>query len=96
MHNVPKREVERRSAPRFDFPSTIEYIMDTPVLDGARKAVTIDVSNTGMKAYMFSPHPLGDQIILKAPLPIACQKATVCWINKIQDDFYMVGLKCQA
>jgi hypothetical protein len=96
LYNSFAKKNERRSAPRFDFMSTIEYSMDASEVAGVHKAVTIDISTAGIRTYMFTHHPLGERIRINTRLPIDCGSVTVSWVNKIQEDFYMVGLKCEA
>ncbi len=85
--NGPKRES------RYDFPSTIEYIVDSPAADSVCKAVTVNISPSGIAAYVFSRHPEGQKIIIKSPLPVDSRMATIRWIRKEDESFYLAGLK---
>ena len=87
---------EQRLSERYDFPSTIEYVVDSPTADRMYKAVTINVSDNGIGAYVFAPHSKGMKLIIKTPLPVQCRAATVRWIKKENDDFYLVGLQCNG
>jgi hypothetical protein len=54
--------------------------------------VIINISNSGL--CIFSPAPLnrGQEIVIKAPLPLLDERFIVRWTNKLLDDFFMVGL----
>ena len=56
------------------------------------KGVIINISNSGL--CIFSPNSLADgqEVIIKAPLPLLDERFVVCWSNKLLDDFFMVGL----
>lgn len=56
------------------------------------RGVIINISNSGL--CIFSPNSLhrGQEIIIKAPLPLMEERFVVRWSNKLLDDFFMVGL----
>ena len=84
---------EQRSHPRYDFPSTIEYVLE-PEADGAiRKGVSVNISISGLNAYVFESLPVGQKIIIKTGIPIARQPAMICWSRKRDLDFYLSGLQ---
>ncbi len=85
--NGPKRES------RYDFPSMIEYVVDSPSADTVCKAVTVNISTSGIAAYVFSPHAEGQRIFIKTDLPVDFRTATVRWIRKEDESFYLAGLK---
>ncbi len=69
--------VPTRKDPRYDFPSTIEYVLGSQADDEvARKGVTIDLSAAGLCMYMFDPLPHGQEIIIKTDPP--CRFAYSC------------------
>ena len=85
---------EKRSQARYDYPATIEYVMDSRSNEGAvQKAVTVNISAGGLAAYVFDPLREGQRIIIKTSLPVAFQAATICWIRKEDHSFYLSGLK---
>jgi hypothetical protein len=90
MHSI---ENGSKRASRCDFPSTIEYLVDSPSVEAVCRAVTVNISTSGIAAYVFSRHPEGQKIIIKTPLPIDCRVATVRWIKKEDESFYLAGLK---
>jgi len=85
---------EQRNHPRYDFPSTIEYVLE-PTTDGVvRKGVTVNMSIAGLRAYLFEALPIGQKIIIKTGIPVAHQQpANICWSKKRDFDFYLSGLK---
>jgi hypothetical protein len=85
---------EQRSHPRYDFPSTIEYILE-PQADGVvRKGVAVNMSISGLSAYVFESLPVGQKIIIKTGIPVAQhQPATIRWSRKRDLDFYLSGLQ---
>jgi len=86
---------EQRSQARFDYPSTIEYTVDGQLSDTAvQKAVTVNISRGGLAAYVFDRLEEGQNIFIKSSLPVGCQVATVCWIRREDNSFYLAGLKC--
>jgi len=86
--------LDKRVATRYDFPSTIEYVLDPPANNGVvHKAVTVNISNTGLGAYLFDQHTTGQKIIIKTILPVDYQSATICWSRKEDASFYFSGLK---
>ena len=84
----------KRNSERFDFPSTIEYLIEPPAAAEVHKAVIINISKAGIGAYVFSPHAEGQKIIIQSPLPVDCRMAAVRWIKQKDASFYLVGLEC--
>ena len=86
--------VTTRKDPRYDFPSTIEYVLGSQADDEvARKGVTIDLSAAGLCMYMFDPLPHGQEIIIKTTLPVGSRTAAICWTRKEENSLYRSGLK---
>ncbi len=84
---------EQRSHERYDFPSTIEYVLEPQTNDEVRKGVTINLSITGLSAYIFEPLPIGQKIVIKNGIPGKHQRAMICWSRQKDPDFYISGLK---
>jgi c-di-GMP-binding flagellar brake protein YcgR len=84
----------KRKNPRYDFPSTIEYVPG-PQVEGeaARTGVTIDLSAAGLCMYMFDPLPEGQQIIIRTALPVDSRTAVICWTRNEASSLYRSGLK---
>lgn len=88
-------KAEKRRDRRLDFHSTIEFILLDPRTndEAVRKAVTVNLSATGLGVDMLDPLTAGQKIIIKTGLPVDHQPATICWIRKENTDFYQAGLK---
>jgi c-di-GMP-binding flagellar brake protein YcgR len=86
--------VTTRKDTRYDFPSTIEYVLGSQADDEvARKGITIDLSTTGLCMYIFDPLPHGQKIIIKTALPVSSRTAAICWTRKEENSLYRSGLK---
>ena len=95
MPNVrmQERDDRRRKGERYDFPATIEYVLDQPNASEVLKGVVINISASGLAAYVFSPLPEGQKIIITSALPLDTRTATVLWIEKKDESFFLTGLK---
>jgi PilZ domain len=86
--------VTTRKDPRYDFPSTIEYVLGSQAGDEvAHKGVTIDLSVAGLCMYIFDPLPQGQKIIIKTALPVGSGTAAICWTRKEENSLFRSGLK---
>jgi c-di-GMP-binding flagellar brake protein YcgR len=86
--------VSTRKSPRYDFPSTIEFVLGSQADDEAtRKGVTIDLSAAGLCMYLFDPLPHGQKIMIKTALPVDSRTAAICWTKKEENSLYRSGLK---
>ncbi len=91
---------ERRKYPRDIVVTTIDYAFSESiheeVHEAAKRAVTVNVSNSGLCLYLFSPVREGQEIKLYASFfPEHCKCATVRWVKKISSDLFKVGLMCK-
>lgn len=85
---------EKRIQTRYAYPATIEYLLDSSVgAEVVHKAVTVNISASGMAAYVFDRLPEGQKVIIKSSLPVDCQAAAVCWTKKEDHRFYLSGFK---
>jgi c-di-GMP-binding flagellar brake protein YcgR len=85
---------QRRIDMRYDFPSTIEYVMGSQADDEVvHKGITINLSSTGLGMYIFDLLPNGQQITIKTTLPVDSRTATICWTTKKDESLYRSGLK---
>jgi c-di-GMP-binding flagellar brake protein YcgR len=79
---------------RYDYPSTIEYVMGAHTDEEAvHKGVAVNLSITGLGMYIFDLLPDGQQITIKTALPVDSRTAALCWIRKEDENFYRAGLK---
>jgi hypothetical protein len=85
-------DIERREHSRYDFPSQIEYVLDPDTTGKVYKGVTIEVSYSGMRLYVFSSLDQGQKLTIRTALPISSQRASVKWIEKVEEGFYKTGL----
>jgi hypothetical protein len=85
-------DIERRGHSRYDLPDQIEYVLDPDTTGKVYKGVTIEVSYSGMRLYVFSLLPRGQKLTIRSALPISSQTATVKWIEKVEEGFYKTGL----
>ena len=68
---------------RYDFPSTIEYVMGSQAEDeSVHKGITINLNSTGLGMYIFDLLPNGQLITIKTTLPVDSRTATICWTSK--------------
>ena len=83
---------EKRKQQRYDFPGMIEYVANFETSDEPLKAVTVNISKSGLCLYIFEFLNEGQEIIIKSTLPIPFQRVTARWVKEIDDSFYAVGL----
>jgi hypothetical protein len=84
---------DQRNTTRYDYPSTIEYHLEASSPGEVHKAVTINISRSGLGAYLFAPHAEGQRIRITSPLPVDCRIATVRWVRQEDRDFFLAGLR---
>jgi c-di-GMP-binding flagellar brake protein YcgR len=83
---------ERRNAARYDFPSTIEFYTVSKSGENSHKAVTINISKTGLCLYLFEPFKRNQEIKINSIVPIVSKKASIRWIRKIDEGFFKAGV----
>jgi hypothetical protein len=87
-------QTRKRRDARYDFPATIEYVKGSQTDDEVvHKAVTINLSSTGVGMYIFDLLPKGQQITIKTTLPVESRTAAICWTKRKDISFYRAGLK---
>jgi hypothetical protein len=87
-------QIRKRRDARYDFPATIEYVKGSqPEEKVVHKAVTINLSSTGVGMYIFDLLPKGQQITIKTTLPVDSRTAAICWTKRKDISFYRAGLK---
>jgi c-di-GMP-binding flagellar brake protein YcgR len=84
--------IERREHIRYDFPHRIEYALNPETSDEIFKAVTINISKTGLCLYVFDSLGEGQKMVIRSTLPVPLKTVSVRWTKKIEDNFYKVGL----
>jgi len=83
--------IEKRGEPRRLVYYTTKFDLN-PENTSHLRGVIINISNSGL--CIFSPNSLtrGQEIVIKAPLPLLDERFIVRWSNELLDDFFMVGL----
>jgi hypothetical protein len=89
--DAPSGSIEKRGEPRRLVYYTTRFGLN-PEDTSHLRGVIINISNSGL--CIFSPNSLtrGQEIVIKAPLPLMDERFVVRWSNKLLDDFFMVGL----
>lgn len=83
---------DQRKQERINVESKIEYILnhtDQVFLEGD----IVDITESGLCFQTTKELREGQEIIIKNNLPVNSQIATVVWIEKINDNYYKVGLQ---
>jgi hypothetical protein len=83
--------MERRKHTRYSYLKKIGFCAH-PSADEACIGIITDISDSGMCMTTFYPLEEGQEIIIKDPLPVPYQRATIRWIRKYHEDYYRVGL----
>lgn len=86
----PLNILEKRRHARYPHNEKIEYCChtDSEVLTG----LTIDMSDSGMRLYVFREHPEGQDILLKSVLPVQREQGTIRWIKNLQNSHWIAGV----
>jgi hypothetical protein len=88
-----QNKTERRKDKRYPYPDKIEYICVQDNPSGIQKAVTINLSDSGLCLYLFNKLRESQDITITSPIRSHSRKATILWINKVQDNFFIAGAK---
>jgi len=83
--------IEKRGEPRRLVYYTTKFGLNPEDISHLR-GVIINISNSGLCIFSPDPLPKGQEITIKAPLPLMDERFVVRWSNKLLDDFFMVGL----
>lgn len=86
---------ERRANPRQTHFHLVKYILNPDIPDRIFKGVTINISSSGLRLYLYNLLSKGQEIIIISSLSGSqnSQKGTVRWINKVHDNTYEAGLE---
>ena len=83
-------QLNKRRHERFNFPYTIECF-DPHNDDEIIKGIAMNISVSGVCLYIPQSLNNGQEIIIKSVVYGCPQKATVCWSEKYDDDYYKIG-----
>ncbi|HYA31619.1 MAG TPA: hypothetical protein VED67_02585 [Thermodesulfovibrionales bacterium] len=90
---MPLNDCERRSEPRHPYFSSIEF----PVLpENAEETVigtTINISNSRLGIYSCVTLNEKQEITIRSAFPSNYRASTIRRVNKLLDDFFVVGLQ---
>jgi len=89
---MPVEFYSARTEPRDDYYHQIEYILDPASTDEIYKAVTINVSESGIGLYVFKPLARGQQIMIKNAIRGSRKTGTVRWHKKVNESIYRIGV----
>ncbi len=84
--------VERRIHKRRPHADSIEFCLIPSDLTTTLRGISIDISDSGMCLYTFTPINTGQNIVINNFLPVPYQKATVRWVKKHTEELYRVGI----
>jgi len=83
---------KQRSEKRCDYIQYIEYVHHADNYATLLKGMTVNLSNSGLCLYVFSPHAKGDHIIIRKGLRVD-RPARILWHRKLDDRLFKIGLK---
>jgi hypothetical protein len=83
---------DQRSEERYNFPYTIEYVLNPSTTDEILEGVAINISKSGLCLYTHNLLREGQEITIKSIMPTPSQNAIVKWIEKIDHIYYKIGL----
>lgn len=92
---MPLDGTERRSEPRHPYFSSIEFSILPENAEETVIGTTINISNSGLGMYSYVPLSEGQEITIVSAFPSNHRTYTVRWVNKLLEDFFMVGLQCR-
>ncbi len=84
----------KRKNVRYDFSTALQYSV-TEEDRVSRRAISINISSSGLCLYLYEPLAIGQQIVIrKSVLPIPQKEATVRWIEKgARSEMYKAGVE---
>jgi c-di-GMP-binding flagellar brake protein YcgR len=91
-----ERCIERRKYPRYDYPATVDYVVDNDAAAKPHKAVLRNICTGGMGAYIIEPLHVGQKIVIKSNLSAACRAGIVRWIKQENNGLFEVGFRFEA
>ena len=83
-------QLNKRKHERFNFPYTIECF-DSYNDEEIIKGIAMNISVSGICLYIPQKLDKGKEITIRSVVYGCLQKATVCWSEKYDDDYYKVG-----
>jgi len=84
--------IERRSETRHPYFHSVEFSSPSEQGEELLIGTTINISNSGLCLYSYVPLREGQEITIKGAFRAGHRTYTVRWVNKLLEDFFMVGL----
>ena len=81
-----------RVEPRDDYYHQIEYALEPTSVEETYKAVTINISQSGIGLYVFKPLAEGQQIKFTNVIRGSHKMGTVRWHKKVDQSIYRIGV----
>ncbi len=82
----------RRADIRYDFRNEISCARGSEAPGETFKAITVDISSSGIGIYSFTHLPVGQKITIREGLEGAHRQCTVAWCKELGDDVFRAGL----
>lgn len=83
---------EKRRYPRRVFTTTVHYTVDSSTIKDISKAVTVNISQSGICLYTFNDHKEGETLKIHNGVPYDLQSTvTIRWIKRVNEQLYKVG-----
>lgn len=89
---MPVEFYSARVEPRDDYYHQIEYMLDPTSTGETYKAVTINISESGIGLYVFKPLAEGQQITMKNVIRGSRKTGIVRWNKKVNESIYRIGV----
>ncbi|OGW37682.1 MAG: hypothetical protein A2010_03535 [Nitrospirae bacterium GWD2_57_9] len=84
---------EKRVAERYAYPARIEYLLEAGPSGELQNGVAINISQSGLALYAFSPLAEGQEIVITSALPVDHRRAKIRWVRHEHDCMYKTGVK---
>ncbi len=84
--------MERRRHQRFDYLSSVDYVVSPNGRSTTLRGMINNVSVSGICLYMLEPLDEGQEIIITDQPHFEHQRLKVCWTEEMSSDFYRSGL----
>ena len=83
---------DRRSQARVSYHKVIDYALDSGIKGRLMKGITVDISETGLCLYLFTPLKAGQRILITSVMIGRYRKGQICWCRKIDEGVFKAGV----
>jgi len=88
---------EKRRHPRRVFTTTVQYTVDSVPVEDVAKAVTVNISQSGVCLYTFCDHQAGDTLKIHNGVPYDLQStAIVRWTRRVNEQLFKIGCEFES